>query len=559
MKKLYFKPFKNKVTEAKAQNEIDLSAKPVANNGPVERPTVVKNDKNGELADIPKVKGQPIENYDERMAGDVLESMHDVAAHSAGNAKGDGIDVRVGPIKFQYFSYPDENGVSDVHWFAIARGDKSYVVYTIGNEVFYRPGKEFDNIFDAILKHIPDFTVTRFKRDFRNPEEPLNGVNIRRREDCLFIVDSIFGSLTGKSYNNIPVSVNDSVTENLKIIRHNKLSTDGDIRKSIKAHDAKYGSKEDNDFKQELEDEQKKGEVVGCLDQQPQEESLKLIKNKNTEEVNETPVLPNRARYSSVDEMNESWRPPKNRLKKSEIDGQEWNGENYIWEPGDYVIFRAEATDASGATGWFEFGGQVTDVRGTENDSQIVTIMCAGKTIVVEPRDIRPDYKYIVQRNRFRYCVDPRLASREGMGVNPETRLTDKVENDKTDYTKDYADLNARFIFGHIVKDGQRMTMEPVRISLEDISESRKVVRMVNEDNLLTEVPIEQVQVDEPNWTWAVIVMSQDDMTGDDEPLRKIKVDPVSFVEADPENGLVDVLLNGEKTKMMKKHIRILS
>ena len=71
MKKLFFKPFKNKVDEAKAQNEIDLSRKPAANNGPVEQP-VVKNDKNGELADSPKVKGQPIENYDERMAGDVL-------------------------------------------------------------------------------------------------------------------------------------------------------------------------------------------------------------------------------------------------------------------------------------------------------------------------------------------------------------------------------------------------------------------------------------------------------------------------------------------------------
>lgn len=266
MKKLFFKPFKNKVDEAaKAQNEIDLSRKPAADNGPVEQP-VVKNDKNGELADSPKVKGQPIENYDERMAGDVLESMHDVAAHSAGNAKGDGIEVGVGPIKWQNFSEPDENGVSEVHWFAIGRGDKTYVVYTVGNEVFYRPGKEFDTIFDALLKHVPGFTVARFKRDFRNPEELLNSVNIRRREDCLFIVDSIFGSLTGKSYNNIPVSVNDSVTENLKIIRHNKLSTDGDIRKSIKAHDAKYGSKEDNEFKQELEDKQKKDEVVGCLD-----------------------------------------------------------------------------------------------------------------------------------------------------------------------------------------------------------------------------------------------------------------------------------------------------
>lgn len=252
--------------DVQPQNEVDLSAKPVSKNGPVEQP-VKKTEKNSDLTDKPKVGGLPIENYDERMAGDVLESMHDVAAHSAGNAKGDGIEVGVGPIKYQNFSSPDENGISEVHWFSIGRGDNKYVVYTIGNEVYYRPGKEFDTIFDAILKDVPDFTVARFKRDFRNPEEPLSGVNVRRREDCLFIIDSIFGSLTGKSYNNIPVSVNDSVNEHLKIIRHTKLSTDGDIRKSIKGHDAKYGSKEDNDFKQELEDEQKKAEVVGCLDQ----------------------------------------------------------------------------------------------------------------------------------------------------------------------------------------------------------------------------------------------------------------------------------------------------
>lgn len=330
MGKLFFKPFnKNsqRVNEQKSsknedvdvQNEVDLSAKPAAKSGPVERP-VVKTDRNGDLADNPEVSGLPIENYDERMAGDVLESMHDVAAHSAGNARGDGIEVSVGPIKWQNFSAPDENGISEVHWFAIGRSEKTYVVYTVGNEVFYRPGKEFDTIFDALLKHIPDFTVSRFKRDFRNPEEPLNGVNIRRREDCLFIIDSIFGSLTGKSYNNIPVSVNDSVNEHLKIIRHTKLSTDGDIRKSIKAHDAKYGSKEENDFKQELEDEQKKGEVVGCLDQQAQEESLKLVR-KDAEKIEETPVLPNRARYSKVDKVDESWRPPKNRVKKSDIDG----------------------------------------------------------------------------------------------------------------------------------------------------------------------------------------------------------------------------------------------
>jgi hypothetical protein len=41
------------------------------------------------------------------------------------------------------------------------------------------------------------------------------------------------------------------------------------------------------------------------------------------------------------------------------------------------------------------------------------------------------------------------------MGINPETRLTDQVENDPTDYRKEYNDFNSErfFMSGFLMKD----------------------------------------------------------------------------------------------------------
>jgi hypothetical protein len=105
--------------------------------------------------------------------------------------------------------------------------------------------------------------------------------------------------------------------------------------------------------------------------------------------------------------------------------------------------------------------------------------------------------------------------------------------------------------------------MKPYKISLKDVSESVKEVRALNEDTLVR-VPIEDVAVDNEEWPWAVVVMNADDNPNiEEEPLRKIRVNPVSYVEAnvddDGAGGLVDIILNGMETKMHKKYIRILS
>lgn len=79
--------------------------------------------------------------------------------------------------------------------------------------------------------------------------------------------------MTGESYD-VSDEMNLSLNESAKIRRSTKLGTDNDIMKSKKVNDIKYGSKDENDFKQEIEDKQKKDGTIGALDQQ-QEESVK--------------------------------------------------------------------------------------------------------------------------------------------------------------------------------------------------------------------------------------------------------------------------------------------
>lgn len=546
------------------EDTVDLSKKTL-DGGSIETP----QHKNG-LIDEP-VKGEPLENYDERLAGDVLESMHDVAVLSAGNAMGAGEDVSVSAINDAEF----DDG-STVRWFTISSGDKAYALYIFGNELFYRPQSEFDFIFAEAKDGMDSgFGTGMFRSRVDDPTEPVQGINVRRREDCLFVVDSVFGSLVGKSYNKLPVSVNDSVNENIRIRRHNKLGTDGDFSKSIAASEAKYKSDEDRKFGQEVEDAQKKGEVVGCLDNN-QQESVKIRMNTHT--VNETPVkfksaLPNKARYTKVEEGFDLEKArtsygPKTRTKTSPIDGEPFNGQDYIWEPGDYVIFRVfqqYGPDEKKDVEWAEYRGQVTGAVDDIENGQIVTILCQGHTVEVLPIDIRPDMTIRVQRNRFANCKsEPRLGSAEGMGINPETRLTDRISNDPEEYAKQYRDFNnEKHFLAYLAKDGNVVSMDRMRVSLKDVSESRKTLLAMNEDRLI-EVPVTEIVTPEEEWPWAVVVDGDADrIDGDAEPLRKVRVEPASYVEADSNSdgpeGLVTVILNGTKTRMMKKNIKILS
>ena len=177
-----------------------------------------------------------------------------MAVMAAARAKGDMVEVRVSDTKFE----------GDIRYFAIMHDKKGFVVYQVERYICYRDASEFVQLMKEINDKVPGRTIDSLKMSYRDPSKQLQLYNVTQREDCFFIIASIFSSLTGKSYCQIEKGVNE---KNCKIIRHNKLGTDGLVKKSVAFKEAKYGTEEENNFKQELEDKQKQEpSVVGCLD-----------------------------------------------------------------------------------------------------------------------------------------------------------------------------------------------------------------------------------------------------------------------------------------------------
>ena len=465
------------------------------------------------------VKGKPIENYDEFVESDTLNAMQFLAKKLvAATLRKRNIVIDVTGINEL------KTGSETVKWFAIldsSDADNDYTIYQIGSNVYFRPSSEFIQIQKDIIDEVPGAGAERLKNEYQDVDEPLDSVSISRRDDCLFIVCSVFSSITGLTYK---VSGNQTtVSESCKIRKHNKLGTDGLIKNSVAADEAKYGTPDENAFKQEVEDKQKKDGTVGALDQQPQE-SVK-------------PVLPNVHRLTEAEELKT--------LGQAEEDGDV----EIIWEPGDKVLVGKNADK-----------GRVTGVIDDNELGQVVTVMVYGETINVEPKDLKPDLTDVMRQNRFNQVLYPDTYV-ELLGVNPETRLTDKVENDKTDYTKNHADMNESFIPCNIVVDGHRMNYSSMKASLKDISESKKVLRVINEEagDMVQEWPYDTVSVDTEDWPWAVVVDSDNpDEENQDEPLRKVKINPTSYIEAGDED-FVEIILGDKQTKMLKKNIKIIS
>ena len=92
--------------------------------------------------------------------------------------------------------------------------------------------------------------------EYSDPSKEIDVYSVVDRDDCLFIVYSIISSIAGKSYEDV-VDFKDNVNEldeSCRIRKHNKLGTDGLVKNSKKFHDAKYGTDDENAFKQEIED-----------------------------------------------------------------------------------------------------------------------------------------------------------------------------------------------------------------------------------------------------------------------------------------------------------------
>lgn len=487
--------FKNKAGKSFFLNEATIKAsKSKDQKGTPLAEEVIDGSTTNEISTSDSTGNNPIEDYNEETDYDTLSKMHVKAIKSAEKANEDGNNVIVTDLA-------TEGHDSDtVKYFIISdnyeSGDsESYAIYQLGADIYYRDAKEFYQIIEDFKDEVPGQTIESLKVDYADKGEQLTSYNITDSDDCMFIISSIFSALTGKSYD----SNNKYMNENCKIKRSTKVDSDNDIDNSKVANDAKYGTKEENDFKQEIEDKQKKDGLVGALD--PQQDENEAAK----------PKLPN---VNLVTEHN------KNPFLEE--------GAVIEYEVNDKVLYKNEP--------WTVFA-----VDEETGDKQNLKITKNGKTIDVTSKDIKPDPS---QFKDIDNTPDQFEFDKNNLNKTPENPKAEKM-----------ADLNGKTVECNIVVDSMvlknTLNGERFKANLKDILEGVDDVRVYVGDKEETWHK-DNIDIDVEDWIPAVIASEND------EPLRKIKVNPKSYVDTTDDTGLVDCTVAGKVTQLPKHAIRIL-
>ena len=487
--------FKNKAGKSFFLNEATIKAsKSKDQKGTPLTEEIIDGSTTNEISTSDSTGNNPIEDYNEETDYDTLSKMHVKAIKSAEKANEDGNNVIVTDLS-------TEGHDSDtVKYFIISdnyeSGDsESYAIYQIGADIYYRNAKEFYQIIEDFKDEVPGQTIESLKVDYADKGEQLTSYNITDSDDCMFIISSIFSALTGKSYD----SNNKYMNENCKIKRSTKIDSDNDIDNSKVANDAKYGTKEENDFKQEIEDKQKKDGLVGALD--PQQDENEAAK----------PKLPN---VNLVTEHN------KNPFLEE--------GAVIEYEVNDKVLYKNEP--------WTVFA-----VDEETGDKQNLKITKNGKTIDVTSKDIKPDPS---QFKDIDNTPDQFEFDKNNLNKTPENPKAEKM-----------ADLNGKTVECNIVVDSMvlknTLNGERFKANLKDILEGVDDVRVYVGDKEETWHK-DNIDIDVEDWIPAVIASEND------EPLRKIKVNPKSYVDTTDDTDLVDCTVAGKVTQLPKHAIRIL-
>lgn len=487
--------FKNKSGKSFFLNEATIKAsKSKDQKGTPLTEEIIDGSTTNEISTSDYTGNNPIEDYNEETDYDTLSKMQVKAIKSAEKANEDGNNVIVTDLSTE--GYDSDT----VKYFIISdnyeSGDsESYAIYQIGADIYYRDAKEFYQIIEDFKDEVPGQTIESLKVDYADKGEKLTSYNITDSDDCMFIISSIFSALTGRPYD----SNNKYMNENCKIIRSTKIDSDNDIDNSKVANDAKYGTKEENDFKQEIEDKQKKDGLVGALDPQQDE----------NEAVN--PKLPN---VNLVTEHN------KNPFLEE--------GAVIEYEVNDKVLYKNEP--------WTVFA-----VDEETGDKQNLKITKNGKTIDVTSKDIKPDPS---QFKDIDNTPDQFEFDKNNLNKTPENPKAEKM-----------ADLNGKTVECNIVVDSMvlknTLNGERFKANLKDILEGVDDVRVYVGDKEETWHK-DNIDIDVEDWIPAVIASEND------EPLRKIKVNPKSYVDTTDDTDLVDCTVAGKVTQLPKHAIRIL-
>lgn len=487
--------FKNKAGKSFFLNEATIKAsKSKDQKGTPLTEEIIDGSTTNEISTSDSTGNNPIEDYNEETDYDTLSKMQVKAIKSAEKANEDGNNVIVTDLA------AEGHDSDTVKYFIISdnyeSGDsESYAIYQIGADIYYRDAKEFYQIIEDFKDEVPGQTIESLKVDYADKGEQLTSYNITDSDDCMFIISSIFSALTGKSYD----SNNKYMNENCKIKRSTKVDSDNDIDNSKVANDAKYGTKEENDFKQEIEDKQKKDGLVGALD--PQQDENEAVK----------PKLPN---VNLVTEHN------KNPFLEE--------GAVIEYEVNDKVLYKNEP--------WTVFA-----VDEETGDKQNLKITKNGKTIDVTSKDIKPDPS---QFKDIDNTPDQFEFDKNNLNKTPENPKAEKM-----------ADLNGKTVECNIVVDSMvlknTLNGERFKANLKDILEGVDDVRVYVGDKEETWHK-DNIDIDVEDWIPAVIASEND------EPLRKIKVNPKSYVDTTDDTDLVDCTVAGKVTQLPKHAIRIL-
>ena len=192
------------------------------------------------------------------------------------------------------------------------------------------------------------------------------------------------------------------------------------------------------------------------------------------------------------------------------------------YEPMDKVIYKKEKA-------------QVISV--SEDGEKINILVKNGKTVEVKSKDLEPDPEY----------------------MNDLSNTPDQFDFDKNNLTKSaqnedpvkMKDLNGNKSVGcNIVVDGHRINVDECRASLNDIIDFKGTIRVLSETGEVQDYNRENIAFTER--PYAVIV------DNDGKPVRTIKVDPDSYIEAN-ENDLVYCEVGQKLTRFPKDRIKILS
>lgn len=192
------------------------------------------------------------------------------------------------------------------------------------------------------------------------------------------------------------------------------------------------------------------------------------------------------------------------------------------YEPMDKVIYKKEKA-------------QVISV--SEDGEKINILVKNGKTVEVKPKDLEPDPEY----------------------MNDLSNTPDQFDFDKNNLTKSaqnedpvkMKDLNGNKSVGcNIVVDGHRINVDECRAAINDIIDFKGTIRVLSETGEVQDYNRENIAFTER--PYAVIV------DNDGKPVRTIKVDPDSYIEAN-ENDLVYCEVGQKLTRFPKDRIKILS